>query len=31
MQAATMTDAHDFIMNMTDKYQTNVGEMGNRL
>merc|ERR1719295_688926 len=31
MQAAKMADPHDFIMNLTDQYETNVGEMGNRL
>jgi len=30
-RAAKMADAHDFIMDLTDKYDTNVGEMGNRL
>merc|ERR1719162_2880243 len=31
MKAAKMADAHDFIMELTEQYQTNVGEMGNRL
>merc|ERR1719162_384062 len=31
MKAAKMASAHDFIMDLTETYQTNVGEMGNRL
>ena len=30
-RAAKSADAHDFIMQLKDKYETNVGEMGNRL
>merc|ERR1711997_984595 len=31
VKAAKSADAHDFIMALADKYDTNVGEMGNRL
>merc|ERR1712154_281571 len=31
IKAAKFADAHDFIQQLTDKYDTNVGEMGNRL